>query len=141
MAAKRLKAIWERKKAELHLTQDKAADILGFGTQGAVSHYLNAKTPLNTDTVIKFASLLGVAPEEIRPDMADLFAIVRRNQPNQPPVTENVVLAPREKALLDMFGSLPEIEKEQLISALHEKQQYYDKLLEELAAARGKKIS
>lgn len=96
MAAKRLKAIWERKKAELHLTQDKAADILGFGTQGAVSHYLNAKTPLNTDTVIKFASLLGVAPEEIRPDMADLFAIVRRNQPNQPPVTENVVLAPRE---------------------------------------------
>lgn len=76
-AASRLKEIWNSRKSELGLTQDRAAEILGFGTQGAVSHYLNAQTPLNLEAVLKFAGLLKVAPERIRPDLADMFKMVR----------------------------------------------------------------
>ena len=73
-AAANLRRLWDAKKAKLGLTQDKAAAELGFGTQGAVSHYLNAYTPLNTDTVLKFAALLKVSPSEIDPNITDLLA-------------------------------------------------------------------
>ena len=48
-AAKRLRDIWNEKKVTLRLTQEKAAEVLGFSTQASVSHYLNGTTPLNTD--------------------------------------------------------------------------------------------
>lgn len=73
-SAANLRRLWDAKKSKLGLTQDKAAEELGFGTQGAVSHYLNAYTPLNTDTVLKFAALLKVSPSEIDPNITDLLA-------------------------------------------------------------------
>lgn len=82
-AAHRLKEIWNSRKSELGLTQDRAAEILGFSTQGAVSHYLNAQTPLNLEAVLKFAGLLKVAPERIRPELADMFKLVRDLTPNE----------------------------------------------------------
>lgn len=82
-AAIRLKEIWNTRKSELGLTQDRAAEILGFSTQGAVSHYLNAQTPLNLEAVLKFASLLEVPPEHIRPDLAEMFKIVRELTPEK----------------------------------------------------------
>lgn len=81
-SAHRLKEIWNNRKAELGLTQDRAAEILGFSTQGAVSHYLNAKTPLNLEAVLKFANLLQVPPELIRPEFSDLLSIARQLTPN-----------------------------------------------------------
>jgi phage repressor protein C with HTH and peptisase S24 domain len=68
-AAKRLRNLWDVKKRALHLTQEKAAAILGFSTQGAVSQFLNGTTRLNTDATLGFAKLLQVAPEEIRPEL------------------------------------------------------------------------
>lgn len=50
---------------------------MGFETQSTVSHYLNGKAPLNTDAALKFAVLLRVKPEELRPDLADLMNYVR----------------------------------------------------------------
>jgi predicted transcriptional regulator len=44
----------ERKKVTLRLTQEKAADALGFSTQATVSQYLNGSIPLNTDATLKF---------------------------------------------------------------------------------------
>lgn len=67
-AAKRLKRIWEHKKKALHLTQEKAADQLGFKTQAAVSHYLNCRIALGPVATLKFARLLDVSPQDIRPD-------------------------------------------------------------------------
>ncbi|WP_142794370.1 helix-turn-helix domain-containing protein, partial [Klebsiella pneumoniae] len=78
-AAKRLREIWNEKKVTLRLTQEKAAEVLGFSTQASVSHYLNGTTPLNTDATLKFASLLGVKPEEIRPDLAEMMNYVRKS--------------------------------------------------------------
>jgi len=76
-AAKRLRDIWDEKKVTLRLTQERAAEALGFSTQASISHYLNGTTPLNTDATLKFAALLGVKPEEIRPDLAEMMNYVR----------------------------------------------------------------
>lgn len=77
-AAINLRRIWDDRKDALGLTQDSAADKMGFGTQGAVSHYLNGYTPLNTDAVLKFAALLKVSPTEIRPDLNELLAVATK---------------------------------------------------------------
>ncbi|HBH7051314.1 TPA: helix-turn-helix domain-containing protein [Morganella morganii] len=77
-AALKLREIWEAKREALGLTQEKAADALGFNTQAAVSQYLNARTALNTDTILKFSALLNVQPEEINPDIGPLLEHVRQ---------------------------------------------------------------
>jgi len=66
--AARLKSIWMLKKNELGLTQEKAAHIMGFGSQGAVSHYLNGIIALNVSAILKFSSMLEVDPLEISTD-------------------------------------------------------------------------
>lgn len=76
-AAQNLRRIWEAKRESLGLTQEKAAESLGFATQGAVSQYLNGRTALNTDTTLKFASLLQVDPEDIKPELKILLDFVR----------------------------------------------------------------
>ncbi|MFO1434179.1 MAG: helix-turn-helix domain-containing protein [Candidatus Competibacteraceae bacterium] len=74
-SARFLLQIWNERKVQLGLTQKKAADMLGI-TQSAIGQYLHGIIPLNTDTVIKFARLLGVAPSEISPDTAEKFDVV-----------------------------------------------------------------
>ena len=51
------------------ISQEAAAALLGFG-QSALSQYLNGHIPLNEPVLWKFCELLGVAPEEISPDVA-----------------------------------------------------------------------
>lgn len=77
-AAANLRRIWDEKKKGLGLTQEKAAAVLGFNTQAAVSHYLGGYTPLNTDAVLKFAALLKVQPSQIREDIGELLSQVSR---------------------------------------------------------------
>lgn len=72
-AADRLKAIWDKKQVKLELTQEKAAELLGIGTQGGVSHYLNKKTPINLPILIRFSRLLKVPAFDIYPEMAKEF--------------------------------------------------------------------
>ncbi len=72
-AARRLKAIWERKKDALGMTQEKAAVVFGYETQGAISHYLNAGTPLNLPSLILFSRLLKVSANEIYPELAEKY--------------------------------------------------------------------
>jgi phage repressor protein C with HTH and peptisase S24 domain len=68
-AAERLRAIWDRNAKKLGLTQQKAADAMGIGTQGGVGHYLQARIALNLTRVLQFASLLKVDPRDIRDDL------------------------------------------------------------------------
>lgn len=68
LAAANLKRIWGRKKKELNLTQEKAADAFGIKTQSAISQWLNGKVPLGPVAVLRFARLLEVDPTDIRPD-------------------------------------------------------------------------
>ena len=64
LLAANLKRVWLSKKSALGLTQEKVALAWGW-TQGNITQYLNGHIPLNTDTVNKFANLLGVDPSEI----------------------------------------------------------------------------
>lgn len=66
-AQQNLRAIWDAKKKELGLTQEIAADLLGWSSQGSVASYLNGRIPLNTDAIAKFSRLLQVDPLEIDP--------------------------------------------------------------------------
>nr|WP_252361466.1 helix-turn-helix transcriptional regulator [Pseudomonas asiatica] len=46
--SKRLKALYNQKRAELGLTQDRIEAELGDGvTQGAVSHFMNGRTAIS----------------------------------------------------------------------------------------------
>ncbi|MBC5791139.1 LexA family transcriptional regulator [Providencia sp. JUb39] len=105
-AAHNLKTIWEAKRDALGLTQEKAAEALGFSTQGAVSQYLNGRTALNTDTTLKFAALLQVPPEDINPELKALLDYVRSNK--QTSVAEHSPLIARNEhntlRLLDVYA-------------------------------------
>ncbi len=73
-SAARLRSIYQRKKNELGLTQEKLRDLTGFKNQSIISQYMNAKIALNTDAIIRFARALKCKPEEIEPNI-DLYYI------------------------------------------------------------------
>ncbi|WOG26276.1 helix-turn-helix transcriptional regulator [Endozoicomonas sp. 8E] len=68
----RLKRIYQQKKAELGLTQERLQELAGFKNQSIVSQYMNAKVSLNTDAIIRFSRALQCKPEDIEPDI-DLY--------------------------------------------------------------------
>ena len=78
VAAARLRALWDQKKADLKLTQQKAADMLDM-TQGAINHYLSGRAALGPVATIRFSRLLSVSPKDIRPDFE--FQIVPGDMP------------------------------------------------------------
>lgn len=67
--AKRLKVIWNRKKKQLNLTQEKLGLLCGWSGQSAVNQFLNGYTPLNTDAVLRLSKVLDVDPSEIMPEI------------------------------------------------------------------------
>lgn len=69
-----LRAIYNRKKKDLGLTQEKLADLCGWNTQATVSSYMNGRIPLNTDAKLKFAEVLQVSVSEIDPEMGASFS-------------------------------------------------------------------
>lgn len=94
--AKRLKEIWKSKKEKLHLSQVKAAEELGYNSQGAISQYLNGKVALNIQAVAKFAKLLRVSVAEISPRYAQMV-----KDPTPEP------LEPYVPPTLGMIGGVP----------------------------------
>ncbi|WP_051353544.1 LexA family transcriptional regulator [Acinetobacter nectaris] len=82
--AERLKKVWmefkDKEKANNRkVSQEDVADGCGWSTQGAFSAYLNGRTPLNLDALIKLSSYFNVSPSEISPDLAEeLQSVVDR---------------------------------------------------------------
>lgn len=105
-AAARLRRIWDEKRGALGLTQDRAAQKLGFETQSAVSQYLNAVVPLNVEAVLKFAVLLEVRPRDIDPKAAQLAeeAISRNGDllPSEPRPAQYALGKRRKDGVLDV---------------------------------------
>jgi len=66
-SALRLRAVWDAKAKSLGLTQEEAANRLGWDSQSTVSQYLTGRIPLNAEALLKFARLLEVQPKEIDP--------------------------------------------------------------------------
>ena len=77
----RLKNTWDSFKDAMRasgkkVTQEDVSDACGWSTQGAFSAYLNARTPLNLDALIKLSSYFDVPPSEISPELAaDIHAV------------------------------------------------------------------
>ena len=68
----RLKAIFQKKRGPLKLTQEKIAAELGDGvTQGAVSHFMNRRTALSLRAAAVFARMLEVPVSEFSPVLAE----------------------------------------------------------------------
>lgn len=67
----RLKSIFQAKRGELKLTQEKLASELGDGvTQGAVSHFMNGRTALSVNAAVVFARALEVPVSDISPTLS-----------------------------------------------------------------------
>lgn len=61
----KLRAVWNRKKKELGLTQTIAADMLGYKHQSTINNYLSGKLKLSYGVAIAFAKILEVPLSEI----------------------------------------------------------------------------
>lgn len=75
-AAERLRALWDERAGGLELTQQRMGEVMGI-SQGAVSHYLRGRIPLNFKAVMAFARELRVDPRTIRDDLPEMGFTVR----------------------------------------------------------------
>ncbi|MCL1860898.1 MAG: helix-turn-helix domain-containing protein [Proteobacteria bacterium] len=67
--AERLRGIYEARKGELRLSQERLADEFGFSVQSAVSQYLTGKIPLNVEIAVKFAEHLRCRVSDFSPSI------------------------------------------------------------------------
>lgn len=67
--ALKIRSIYEAKKRELRLTQETLAEKMGFGTQGAVSQYMQGRIPMSNEVLLRFAYHLEFDPCDLRPDI------------------------------------------------------------------------
>lgn len=86
-----LKAIFESKKRELGLTQEKLAHALDMN-QSSVSHYLNGVNPLNASVAASFAKILGTEVSAFSPRLAEEIARIADSvsKPKPEPFDANV---------------------------------------------------
>ncbi len=109
--AENLRRLWDEKKKEQQiigkkLTQETAAELMGYDTQGAVSQYLTGKIPLNTDAILLFCKVLGCNPSQINPNLTYLPASNLRGSKNK--IESNDVIAyHHEDALPEGSLSIP----------------------------------
>lgn len=71
-ACRRLRKLWDARRDELGLTQDKAAEALGV-TQGAVGNMLNGRLAISLRALAIWGRLLKAKPSEINPQFAKHF--------------------------------------------------------------------
>lgn len=65
--AARAKQLWLAKKDREKISQEVAADALGF-TASAFNQYINGKIAINTDALFSLAAYLGVTPADLDPN-------------------------------------------------------------------------
>lgn len=96
----RLKTIFNLKKSELGLTQEKLAHALEMN-QSSVSHYLNGVNPLNTSVAASFAKILQVDVAEFSERLAEEMEKIAQAVDREP----RVLGSPSEKdyALIPQF--------------------------------------
>jgi transcriptional regulator with XRE-family HTH domain len=128
-AAANLRRIWDEKKRDLGLTQEKAAEAMGFTTQGAVSHYLNGYMPLNTDNLLKFAALLEVPPSAIRPDIDDLLGNALRAEQTRRPMP---TLTADQLMVAEMYAVVPPEKRAEMLDQMARNPDRYKALLDAL---------
>jgi transcriptional regulator with XRE-family HTH domain len=105
-AAERVRKRWLNSKKELGLTQDRAAELLGW-TQSTFNAYLNARIPMSLAATLKFSKLLNIPAIELAPEIVaqhndDILDIEQINHSDLPPGAQADI-----KKILDTLPSLP----------------------------------
>ncbi|WP_085708303.1 MULTISPECIES: LexA family transcriptional regulator [unclassified Pseudomonas] len=86
----RLKSIFQAKRGELKLTQEKLASELGDGvTQGAVSHFMNGRTALSVNAAVVFARALQVPVSDISPTLSAQIEKMTSALPDRRPMASD----------------------------------------------------
>lgn len=115
--AARLRAIYEGKKGELHLTQDGLAYDMGV-TQGAVWQYLDGKIPLSIESAARFAKVLKCLIADISPKLTErikdqVLPVLGGTDPSKRPAKHTdrsqERLTPDEVDLLQIYRILREL--------------------------------
>ncbi len=101
MYAEQLRLIWNAKKKELNLTQEKVAQLCEWNTQAAFNAYLLGRMPLNTDAVLRLAKVLQVHPTEIMPELSDILPHSTSENSNQ-----QESLSKSEKMIVNLLRSI-----------------------------------
>jgi len=105
-AAKKLRAIWERRKRERSFTQETSSEHLGMN-QSAVSMYVRGAIPLGVEATLKFAYFLDVDPREIRPDLPE-WVIAKSPKTKEEPFVRGFssLSFPHKQAVLQLVDAL-----------------------------------
>ncbi len=112
-AAKRLKAIWDKQKKPLNLTQEKVAKLCEWQAQSSFSSYLIGRTPLNPEAIYRLAKVFHVHPFDIMPELAEMF-------PPRAGTSDGVQLRDEENQFLMLFRRLSSKQKTNLNHSLKE---------------------
>lgn len=122
-AARRLRGYWhDYKQRNKGISQENAGSRIGF-SQAVFSQYLLCTIPLGFEATVKFARLLGVKPEEIRPDM-DFSGVVSGEKLQQQMAKYSLAAAVGINAaedkllyqLIDLYGQLSQQCRDKLLS-------------------------
>lgn len=114
-AATRLQQIWNAKKKELGLTQEKVAQLCEWSNQSAFGAYLLARVPLNTDAVLRLAKVFKIHPTEIMPELAVLLPTTTIEN-----TTESDVFTAEEKTFIKMLRRVTSEQKKDTIETIKE---------------------
>jgi len=106
----RLKAIFNSKKNELGLTQEKLAHALEMN-QSSVSHYLNGVNPLNSSVAASFANILKVDVREFSERLADEMSKIAQAIGSSGAKESNVIaIDSRRKTPDSSFVTIPHLD-------------------------------
>lgn len=99
----RLKAVFNRKKKDLGLTQEKLAHALEMN-QSSVSHYLNGVNPLNVPVASAFAKILEVDVSEFSERLAQQIADIAGTAVGTPREKHGSATPVDSKAVMQSLG-------------------------------------
>lgn len=106
----RLKALFNSKKQELGLTQEKLAHALEMN-QSSVSHYLNGVNPLNPAVAASFARILNVDVREFSERLAEEMEKIAKAVSPGGAVEDNVIaIGARRKVADSCFITIPQLD-------------------------------
>src|SRR5690606_18957097 len=83
--AQRLRAIWERRRAETNMTQAELSKVVGL-SRPTVNQYIKGSIALNTAAILKFALALKVPPSDIDPSLSALTLVPSSNRIRKVPI-------------------------------------------------------
>lgn len=128
-AATRLQQIWNVKKKELGLTQEKVAQMCEWSNQSAFGAYLLGRVPLNTDAVLRLAKVFKIHPTEIMPELADLLPTVSAGNLQE----ELDTFTAEEKTFIQMLRRVTSEQKKDAIETVTKFIRQNQIVIEELA--------